>query len=432
MTEGENQVVLIENQIISRILETKDWSIVIENLLDETYFPSCREEFKFIRDHVDEYGNVPDQATFLAKFRDFELVEVTEPNEYLVNSLREEDLYRRSVPVVYKIRDLLQVDANMAAEFMMSAVKDLQPEYNIKGTDLAATAVQRYEEHIERGANPDRWYFESGFKELDDVIRGIQRTEEFFVIVARTNEGKSWVLEKMASHVWKLGFNVGYFSPEMSATTTGFRFDTLLGNFSNTGLSTGKKGGDEYRAFAEELQTHQNKFIMSSSSDFGKTVTVSKLRNWVKKYKLDLIALDGIHYITDERAHKNDNETTRLTHISEDLMALSVELGVPVLTAVQANRAGVVDPNSDALPSIEHIRDSDGIAHNATHILAIRQKDNMLFMQVQKNRGGRRGDKLRYLWDIDTGNFQYVVSDDNHRSRPNPTESKPRDRGNVF
>ena len=423
---------MIENQIISRILETKDWSIVVENLLDETYFPSCKEEFKFIRDHVEEYGQVPDTLTFLAKFPEFEVVEVAEPNEYLVSALREEDLYRRSVPVVYKIRDLLQTDANMAAEYMMSATKDLQPEYNIKGTDLVATALERYDEHVERATNSEKYYFESGFKELDDIIRGLQRKEEFFVIVARTNEGKSWVLEKMSAHVWQLGFNVGYFSPEMSATTTGFRFDTLLGNFSNTGLATGQKGGEEYKKFAEELQSHKNKFIMSSSSDFGKTVTVSKLRNWVKKYKLDLIALDGIHYITDERAYKNDNETTRLTHISEDLMALSVELGIPVLTAVQANRAGVVDQNSDALPSIEHIRDSDGIAHNATRILAIRQKDNMLFMQIQKNRGSRRGDKLRYLWDIDTGNFQYVVSDDQRHARPNPTASKPKDRGNVF
>lgn len=423
---------MIEKQIISRILETKDWSIVVENLLDETYFPSSKAEFLFIREHVDTYGQVPDMLTFQARFPDFEIVEVAEPNDYLIHQLREEDLYRRCVPAVYKIRDLLQVDANLAAEFMMSAVKDLQPEYDIKGTDLAATSMDRYAEHVERGTNAEKYYFESGFKELDDVIHGIQRKEEFFVIVARTNEGKSWVLEKMASHVWKIGYNVGYFSPEMSATATGFRFDTLIGNFSNTGLSTGQKGGEEYKSFAEELQTHTNKFIMSSSKDFGKTVTVSKLRNWVKKYKLDLIALDGIHYITDERAHKNDNETTRLTHISEDLMELSIELGIPVLTAVQANRAGVVDPNSDALPSIEHIRDSDGIAHNATRILAIRQKDNMLFMQIQKNRGSRRGDKLRYLWDIDTGNFQYVVSDDTKRVRPNPTESKPRDRGNIF
>lgn len=423
---------MIERQVLSRILIDKDYSIIVDNLLDETYFPSFVEEFKFIRDHFDEYGSVPDQMTFLVKFPTFEIVEVTEPNEYLVHQLREEELYRRFVPVVYKIRDLVQTDANMAAEFMMNAVKTLQPEYNIKGVDLVADAMVRYQEHLERGQNPDQWYFESGFQELDEVIHGLQRVEEFFVIVARTNQGKSWVLEKMAAHVWKCGFNVGYFSPEMSATSVGFRLDTLLGNFSNRGLKHGDKGGDEYKAFIEDLQTKPNKFIMSSTRDFGKQVTVSKLRNWVKKYKLDLIALDGIKYLSDERANRNDNETMRLTHISEDLMALSIELGIPVLVAVQANREGAFDANSDALPTLENIRDSDGIAHNASRVLSIRQKDNMLFMQLQKNRDGRVGDKFRYLWDIDTGNLSYVVQDEPMKKRQNPDGSKPKDRGNVF
>lgn len=423
---------MIERQVLSRILETRDYSIVTDNMLDVLYFPSFQEEFKFIDGHVAEYGVVPDQYTFLAKFPNFEMVEVTEPNEYLVSTLREEDLYRRTVPHLYRIRDLLQTDANAAAEYMLSVTKQLQPEYNIKGVDLVADASIRYQEHVERGQNPDKWYFESGFQELDDIIHGLQRGEELFVIVARTNQGKSWVLEKMCAHVWKTGFNVGYFSPEMSATSVGFRLDTLLGNFSNRGLKHGDKGGDEYKAFIEDLQTKPNKFIMSSSRDFGKSVTVSKLRNWVKKYKLDLIALDGIKYLSDERANRNDNETMRLTHISEDLMALSVEMKIPILVAVQANREGAFDQTSDAVPTLENIRDSDGIAHNASRVLGMRQKDNMLFMQLQKNRDGRVGDKFRYLWDIDTGNLSYVVQDGTQKSRQNPTESRPKDRGNVF
>ena len=423
---------MIERQVLSRILESRDYSIVTDNMLDVLYFPSFPEEFKFIDGHVAEYGVVPDQYTFLAKFPDFEIVEVTEPNEYLVSTLREEDLYRRTVPHLYRIRDLLQTDANAAAEYMFSVTKILQPEYNIKGVDIVADANIRYQEHVERGQNPDKWYFESGFQELDSVIGGLQRGEELFVIVARTNQGKSWVLEKMCTHVWKTGFNVGYFSPEMSATSVGFRFDTLLGNFSNRGLKRGDKGGDEYKTYIEDLQTKPNKFIMSSTRDFGKSVTVSKLRNWVKKYKLDLIALDGIKYLSDERANRNDNETMRLTHISEDLMELSVEMKIPILVAVQANREGAFDQTSDAVPTLENIRDSDGIGHNASRVLGMRQKDNMLFLQLQKNRDGKVGDKFRYLWDIDTGNLSYVVQDEPDRRRQTPTESRPKDRGNVF
>ena len=423
---------MIERQVISRILESKDYSIVTENMLDETYFPSCLNEFKFISTHVDDYGVVPDQYTFLANFPNFELVDVAEPNEYLVNTLREEDLYRRTVPHLYKIRDLLQTDANAAAEYMISLTKELQPNYNLKGTDIIAQAMTRYDEHVERSQQPDQWYFETGFQELDEIIKGLQRGEELCVIFARLGNGKSWVLEKICTHIWGLGFNVGYISPEMSATSVGFRFDTLLKNFSNRGLMTGDKGGDEYKAYIEELKQKKNKFIVSTPNDFGKHVTVTKVRNWVKQYKLDFVAIDGIKYLADERARRGDNQTTTLTNISEDLMELSIELKVPIVIVVQANREGVQDSQSDGLPQIENIRDSDGIAHNASKVIAIRQKDNMLFMQVQKNRFGRFGEKLRYLWDIDTGNFNYVVSEDSPRKRQNSTDSKPKDRGNVF
>ena len=423
---------MIERQVLSRILESRDYSIVTSNMLDVSYFPSFTEEFKFIDGHVSEYGVVPDQYTFLAKFPNFEMVEVTEPNDYLVNTLREEDLYRRTVPHLYRIRDLLQSDANAAAEYMLSVTKQLQPNYNLKGTDIVAQASIRYDEHIKRANQPDQWYFETGFSELDDIIHGIQRGEELCVIFARLGNGKSWVLEKLCTHIWGLGFNVGYMSPEMSATSVGFRFDTLFRNFSNRGLMTGQRGGDEYKTYIEELKQRQNKFIVSTPTDFGKRVTVTKLRNWVKQYKLDFVAIDGIKYLADERAQRGDNQTVTLTNISEDLMELSVELGVPIVVVVQANREGVKDQTSNDMPQIENIRDSDGIAQNASKVIAMRQKDNMLFMQVQKNRFGKVGEKLRYLWDIDTGNFTYVVADDSPKSRQNPTESKPKDRGNVF
>ena len=93
------------------------------------------------------------------------------------------------------------------------------------------------------------------FEELDDLTHGIQRGEELMVIVARTNQGKSWVLEKMCTHVWELGFNVGYISPEMGAINIGYRFDTLHNNFSNNALVWGNKDFPEeaYKTYIDEL-----------------------------------------------------------------------------------------------------------------------------------------------------------------------------------
>lgn len=399
---------MVALQIISKVLQTKDLSIIEENQLTEEYFPEYEEEFKYIMTHVTDYGNVPDKATFLAQFPQFEMVEVTESDQYLIDTIREENLYVKIVPIIQQAAKLLKTDSNSSAEYLLQAMKTVQPDYGLGGVDIISQAEKRYNEFINRRDNQEQWFFTTGFPELDDIIHGIQRGEELFVLFARTNQGKSWILEKICTHIWEIGFNVGYISPEMGNISVGYRFDTLYRNFKNSDLMWGNKEFDEaaYKEYIEELKKHKNKFVVATPSDFARKITVSKLKNWVNKYKLDLIAIDGITYLSDERYKRGDNKTTTLTNISEDLMSLSVELGIPVLIVVQANRNGVVDKESDDTPELESIRDSDGISHNATTVLSIRQSsDGILTMQVKKGRNCRVGDKIQYQWNPNIGEF---------------------------
>ena len=415
---------MVQLQILNYILQKADDSILTENELTSDYFLGYEAELKYIQEHKEKYGNVPDKETFIEKFPNFDIIEVNESPKYLVDTIREEHLYTVSVPVVQKFAELLKTDANAAAEYLKSQTQYLQPNYTIGGIDITKQADKRYSEYIDRKQNQKNWYFESGFTELDDIIHGIQRGEELFVLFARLGQGKSWILAKIVGHVWRLGFNVGYVSPEMSYNSVGFRFDTLLGHFSNKHLMRGEDE-ENYETYIQELQSKENKFVVATPADFNRTITVSKLRNFVKQYKLDLLAIDGIKYLTDERGRKGDNLTTSLTNISEDLMELSVELGIPVLVVVQANRNGASDANEDGTPSIESIRDSDGIAHNASKVISLKQKaDGILQMEVQKNRFGGMGDRLNYLWDIDTGEFTFVSADSKATRRKKTDEKK--------
>ena len=425
---------MVSLQIISKILATKDSSILEDNLLTRDYFVGYENELDYIIQHEKDYGSVPDKATFLSKFPDVELVEVTESDKYLVDTIREEYLYYKSVPVVQKIAELLKTDSNAAAEYMIHAVKELQPTYRLGGTDIISQAEERYKQFIDRKENQDEWFFTTGFEELDDLIHGIQREEELFVIFARTNQGKSWVLEKICTHIWEIGFNVGYISPEMGANSVGYRFDTLHQNFSNRGLMWGKDDIDEeeYLKYINTLKTTKNQFVVATPVDFDRKITITKLRNWVKENKLDILAIDGIKYLSDERYKRGDNLTTSLTNISEDLMALSIELHVPVLVVVQSNRSGVVAEDEDETPDLESIRDSDGISHNASKVLSLRQtKDGVLKMGIKKSRFGSVGGKLNYQWDIDEGSFEFIPAEDDAEPEER-TEKKVRDiRKNV-
>lgn len=406
---------MVALQIISKVLATGSLDIIENNLLTEEYFVEYEDEYKYIVDHKKEYGNVPDKATFLSKFPDVELVEVTESDRYLIDTIKEEWLYYKSVPVVQKIAELLKTDANAAAEYMLQSMAELHPNYNLGGTDIIADASIRFDSYKDRREHQTEWTFTTGFQELDEIIHGIERQEELVLLFARINQGKSWLLEKICTHIWQIGFNVGYISPEMSANSVGYRFDTLYKHFSNTSLVWANEGIDakDYEQYIKELQQKQNKFIVATPLDFDKKITITKLKRWVQQYKFDVIAIDGITYMTDERAKRGDTKSIALTNIGEDLMSLSIELKIPVLIVCQANRGGVIEDDVNDTPELENIKDSDGLAANASKVFSLRQtKEGVLKIGIKKQRFGAVGGQLNYQWSADTGEFVFVPSFD--------------------
>jgi len=89
-------------------------------------------------------------------------------------------------------------------------------------------------------------------------------------------------------------------------------------------------------------------------------------------------------------------------------MLLSVELQIPILVVVQSNREGARNDEERGTPELENIRDSDGISHNATKVISLRQTGPGLEMGIKKNRDGSTNVRLVYTWDIDTGIYTYI------------------------
>lgn len=421
---------MITLQIINKVLQTQDIQIINKNALTEEYFVGYESEFNFIVDHFNKYGKVPDKATFLDNFNDFNFIEVAETDKYLLDTLYEEHLYYKSVEVVQKVAELLKHNSNDAVEYLHSQLPNLQIAATTEGTDIISQADERYKIYLEKMNAENPWYITTGFEELDDILNGWAKGEELIVLFARTGQGKSWVLAKTLAHAWQIGNRVGYISPEMSATRIGYRFDTLFKNFSNRNLVWGKEEPD-YPDYIEELRKHENPFIVATPLDFQKKITITKLKNFVQTHKLDILGIDGITYLTDERYKRGDNKTITLTNISEDLIALSMELGIPIIVVVQSNRSGVKAQDSDGTPELENIRDSDGIAQNATKVIALRQTGAGLEFGIKKHRDGINGGKLIYYWDIDKGQFNYIPSNED-AVKPEKRQKKADEIKNSF
>ena len=402
---------MIELQVLSRVLKERNASLLTLNGITEDYFITYPDEYSFIMNHLKEYGNVPDKETFLSKFSNFTIVDVTESDKYLIETFNEEHLYSLTVPVINKLADIIQTDSKAAVEYLQSQLPSLTQNNVVLGVDIVSQARERQREWQERRENKERFCIPTGFEELDEITGGWQRGEEFAVLFARTGQGKSWILIKTLEHAWKIGKRVGLIEPEMSAIKTGYRFDTLSGNISNSALTRGDDAPN-YDKYIEQLSKNEIPFFVASPKDFRRNITVSKLRAFIESNKIDILGVDGISYLKDERKQRGDNRTTGLTNISEDLMDLSIELKIPIIVVCQSNREGAKD---DDAPDLENIRDSDGIAYNASTVIAARQKGPGIELTVRKNRNGKSGDKLIYLWDIDKGTFQYIPNEEAER-----------------
>lgn len=394
---------MVELQILNKVLKDGNDSILKLNDITRDYFDEYLEEYDWIFKHKEDYGNIPDIETFLSTFQEFDIINVSESTEYLINTFREEYLYRQIVPVIQKSAELIQTNSYDVVDYLKTELPNLKISQASKGVDIISQAKDRYNEWKETKENQDAHFIPTGFQELDDAIGGLHKGEELVVLFARTGIGKTWVAIKMLEHSWKMNLRVGMLEPEMSATKTGYRFDTVHQHISSKALYRGEDI-QGYERYINKLSESNIPFFVAHPKDFNKKVTVSKLRSWVENEHLDILCIDGISYLEDERKQRGDNKTTSYTNISEDLMQLSIDLKVPVIIVVQSNRAGTQTEDLQ----LENIRDSDGIAYNASIVISIQQKEAGLQLATNKVRNGSANHKLIYMWDADLGTFEYI------------------------
>ena len=207
---------MIQLQFLNYLLKTKDSSILLVNNLNEDFFSDYKNEYNFIINHLREYGNIPDSITFLNNFPSFDIIEVSESPDFLIDKLYEDKNTRVLASIFNKIKKyLMEGDIDKAMELYTSSTDVVLKAKHIDAVDIL-TNTDRYEAYLQRCENFDKFYVKTGFKELDEIIGGWDREEELATIVARSNQGKSWILFKCAVAAVEQGLNVGIYSGEMS------------------------------------------------------------------------------------------------------------------------------------------------------------------------------------------------------------------------
>ena len=405
-------------QVLNKVLQTKDFSLIELNNLTEDFFFNYKAEFNYIKNHYEKYQSVPDKLTFINIFPEFDIIEVTEPDNYLIEQLYKDYNSSFIASRFNQIKKLIEEDkTDEAMAYLVNSVDNLHQGSAIQSHDLLSD-TSRYDRYLERVANHDKYYIRTGFPELDNIIGGLDRENENMVIAARTGIGKTWTLLIMAAAAVQQGLRVGIYSGEMSVDKVGYRIDTIIGGINNNIITRGIDTSVQmqYKNYLENLKRGmyskdgRGALKILTPNDIAGPATVAALRAFVEKEHLEILFIDQYSLLEDTSHAQSGHE--RVANISKAVKNLQVMKRIPIVSVAQMNRT----KNDDGEKDTSQIGLSDRIGQDATCVIMLDRereyldeqktqvKDDKLIMDITKSRDGGTG-KLVYKANFNTGKF---------------------------
>ncbi|MEX0783628.1 MAG: DnaB-like helicase C-terminal domain-containing protein [Dehalococcoidia bacterium] len=240
---------------------------------------------------------------------------------------------------------------------------------------------------------------------LDSLMVGGLRPGELGVFLAPPGHGKSQWLVHVARAAWEIGINIVYFSFEMSAERVAARFYAGTVGIDSDQLAMNTK---------KALKTF-NKLV--AAGDYGslrikrypdKGATCRDMTAYLEDrraqgFPVDLVIVDYGDIVAPSTKHIDRREAQAEVYL--EMRRMAEELGVPVWTASQANRAAL----RRNVVTIEHIADSFDKAKIADYIFAFsqtneekREKVGRVFVAKCRNNADGREVYVRYNFALST------------------------------
>lgn len=406
---------MYEQIMISKMLDMRDTSMLSEQGLHPEMFLNTQAELNFILAHENKYKCVPDHATFIAEFPDFELYSSNEDIGFISEKIKDNFLYPKLYKVIQDSANSLTTSSIDTLKHIEDAITDIKSHVNIntkRGTDIVSTAKDRYLEVEARSKVDGLLGITTGIQLLDDITYG-WLPNDYAILFARTNQGKSWLSIFFGVKAWESGKKVVYYSGEMDKFTVGMRFDNLYKHFKNAELMTGKIDLEEYNNYTSDL-SNKSGFIVVEPSDFGGFPTVSDLEGVMKYHNADILIIDQLSLM---KSTIKGSKTEMYGSISGELVMMQRKLKKPILLVAQANRNSEKNKREDLdTPELIDIQDCDKVSQDSSKVFSFTEHENIIKLSILKSRFGAKGRDILLGWDKDQGYIRPLFNDGNTSS----------------
>ncbi len=245
----------------------------------------------------------------------------------------------------------------------------------------------------------------TGFKDLDDCLAGMQRSN-LLILAARPGVGKTSLALNIAQN---LAVNykrpVGFFSLEMSREELVDRLLVSQADIDAWRLKTGKLDEDDFTKLSNAMgELAEAPLYIDDTPALSILEMRTKARRLQVEVGVELIVID---YLQLARARQLENRVQEVSEISQGMKNLARELKVPVLAISQLSRA--VETRGTRRPQLADLRESGSIEQDADVVMFLYKEDEEkpenVILDIAKHRNGPlrsinlffKGDRIKFF-----------------------------------
>lgn len=372
----------------------------------------ARLAWRFILEHLVEYGKVPSAEYFKAKvaWDDFSS---SEPASLYVDQILQRRLWAKLTGLSNELdRHLSERNPTKALEFARDEIRAIDRSSMGSGRVGSLWALgSDVLEYYERVKNGFRGVL-TPWEALNEATYGFW-PGDLCIFVARQGVGKTFALLMMARQAWIDGKRVLFIGTEMSRERLALRLYAIHIGLCYDDFRKGRLSSDGEKRLYEGVNSMLSAkgFDIYGSNSFKADMTGIEISADESDY--DIIFIDGVYLVRN----RGINRTEIVSNTADDLKVLAIRKGVPIVATHQFNREA--DPKKHGSIVAEHIGLSDALGWNADLLVGMwrtpdLEQSGQLGWAFMKLREGKGKDFFTH-WDFNKMDFSQVGMGDESR-----------------
>ena len=345
----------IEYALISKVIETHDFSTLEKQQITSDFFltPEMRAIYELLRltyHSPETAGLVPSYEMVRQYFPAFNMVYAPDEVPILCQALRRTKLQVDLLQLAQLLQFGAEKDPMETLAKLKSATQTLasmeQVGNDLSMADAYSILMQRYQQvSLTKGmlGIPFPWDV------LNEETQGMQNGQ-YIVFYARPKNMKTWVALYCAVHAYlKSRRRVLYYTREMPTLQIAMRVAAAMCGVNYKAFINGQLDPNILQYVQWVLQSlmndevsagkhgHQPCFIITADrSPTGGGVTW--LQSKIKEVKPDIVFVDGVYLMKDDRSGSRQTDWKNILHISQDIRQTALQENIPIVAITQANK----------------------------------------------------------------------------------------------